>query len=392
MALDAVLFDLDGTLVDANGLHTRAWHAAMRAHGYAVGQDRIAVEIGKGGSMLVPSVLGREAERAHGDSLREAHDRLFLELLDREGVKAFPRVPEVFAALRARGLKTAIATASKEEHLEKVTAAAGLDLDALADEVVTDSDVDRSKPHPDVVTAAVDKLGLSPAQCAMVGDTPYDVEAAQRGGVTTLGLLTGVHDEAGLRRAGARAVYRDLADLFEHLDDALHRASPCAVHLTDERLRALMDVALEEARAALDEGNIPVGSVLARGDGAILARGHSQTERSGNFLLHGEMVVFHAAADAVPQHERDLILVSTLEPCVMCFGAAMEARAETIVYALAAPPNGGLGRCTPMQSPGMVMPRLVGDVCADESRALFEAWLARHPESPFVRELLARVP
>src|SRR5690606_10958215 len=78
MALDAVLFDLVGPLANENSLHARAWHRAMKEHGYAVGVDRIAIEIGKGGSMLVPAVLGREAEQKHGDSLREAHDAHFL--------------------------------------------------------------------------------------------------------------------------------------------------------------------------------------------------------------------------------------------------------------------------------------------------------------------------
>lgn len=391
MALDAVLFDLDGTLVNANSLHARAWHRAMKEHGYAVGVDRIAIEIGKGGSMLVPAVLGREAEQKHGDSLREAHDAHFLELVDEEGVRAFPGVRDLFADLHARGLKTAIATASKQQNLEKVMEAAHLDLHELADVVVTDTDVERSKPHPDVVEAAVEKLGMSPAQCVMIGDTPYDVESAFRAGVTCLGLLTGVHDAPTLDRAGARAVYRDLPDLRAHLDDALRKASPGAAHLTHAQMRQLMDLALEEARIALEAGNIPVGSVLAAGDGTVLARGHSRTESSGNFLRHGEMVAFEQAAGQVPQHRHELILVSTLEPCVMCYGAAMEARVDTILYALHAPSNGGVSRCTPMRSPGMIMPRVVGGIGADESRALFASWLERNPGSPFVRQLLATV-
>jgi tRNA(Arg) A34 adenosine deaminase TadA/predicted HAD superfamily phosphohydrolase YqeG len=300
-------------------------------------------------------------------------------------------VRDLFAAVRARGLKTAIATASKKEGLDKVIEATGLDLYALADVVVTDSDVDRSKPYPDVVQAAADKLGVSPAQCVMVGDTPYDILSAYHAGVTSIGLLTGAHEEEVLYQTGARAVYRDAAALLDALDEALERASPLAVHLDAALLERLMQEALGAARRALEAGDLPVGCALARGDGTVLATGHSRTETTGNFLLHGEMVVLHEVADDVARHARDLILVSTLEPCVMCYGAAMEARVETVVYALAAPANGGPARCTPMESPGMLMPRVVGGIRADESRALFEAWLERHPGSPFVADLLARL-
>ncbi len=390
MALDAVIFDLDGTLVDTNGTHTRAWRQAFERFSYVVGEDRIALEIGKGGSLLVPAVVGEAAEEKYGDALRDAHDEIYLDLTEKEGIDIFPDVRRLLEAVHARGLKAAIATAAKQESLEKVMEVAGLNLDELADAVVTDTDVEESKPAPDVVQAAVSKLGLSPAQCAMVGDTPYDVEAARRAGVVTFGVLTGVHDAETMRRAGARATYAAASDLLDHLDDALSLASPGAAHLTWRDLEALMAEALDEARRALDEGNVPIGSVLADGHGTILAQGRSRTEETGNFLLHAEMVAFENALGQVPSNKRDTVLVTTLEPCVMCYGAAMSARVDTILYALEAPFNGGTGRCTPMHSPGMVTPRVIGGVGREKSRELLAAWRQR-TDSPFAEKLMQEV-
>jgi tRNA(adenine34) deaminase len=133
--------------------------------------------------------------------------------------------------------------------------------------------------------------------------------------------------------------------------------------------------------------------VLARGDGSVIARGFNELNRTQNKTAHAEMVTFARAAGKVPTDARDLILVSTLEPCVMCTGAAMEAAVDTIVYALKAPADSGTGRVSPPQSPESQMPRIVGDVLPDESRALFEQWLARPRNNPrqvkFVQQLLS---
>lgn len=387
MALSAVLFDLDGTLLDTNDLHTRAWVDAFDAFGYRIPPDRVAVEIGKGGDRLVPSVLGRAAERACGEALRQAHGERYRDLLRHEPVPIFPGTEALFEALRARGLRTAVATASKAQDLEAVLARAGLDLHALADAVVTDSDVDESKPAPDVVQAALDKLGCSPAESLFVGDTPYDVTAGMRAGVVTYGLLTGVHPPEHLRRRGARAVYDDVAALEADLDGALEAASPFPLRLTAERLDALMEEALAEARAAMeDEDQLPVGAILVRGDGTVVGRGRSVSRRTGIVTDHAEM---RAIAEAGPAAgDAPLLLITTLEPCVMCFGAAQQARVDTIVYALAAPPNGAGGRCRAMDMPGMVPPRLVGGVGRAASRALLVRWRDRHPEDTFAQALL----
>jgi tRNA(adenine34) deaminase len=144
----------------------------------------------------------------------------------------------------------------------------------------------------------------------------------------------------------------------------------------DRRLveRLMLD-ALSVAREGMMAGEAPIGCVLARGDGTIVARGHNEQNRSGDKIAHAEIVTFHRAAGRVPRDAKDLILVSTLEPCVMCMGAAMEAAVKMVVFGLRAPADSGTGRVRPPESPESAMPVVVGGVRAEECRGLFERWL-----------------
>jgi tRNA(adenine34) deaminase len=306
---------------------------------------------------------------------------------------------ELLDALRARGLRLALATSASLENLTAIFESAGVgtpDGGALRDRfdaLVTKSDVESSKPSPDVVLAAVEKLELAPAQCAMVGDTPFDALSAKRAGVITLGLLSGrLHAERLLLGAGARRVWRDPAHLLAELDEALRLASPSAARLAPELLERLMREALAAAREGMARGEAPIGCVVADGDGTVLARAHNEMNATQNKTAHAEIVAFGRLAGRVPLDARDLLLVSTLEPCVMCTGAAMESAVDTIVYALRAPADAGTERVRPPQSPESQMPRIVGDVLAAESRSLFERWHAEHegePQAEYVRQLLA---
>jgi tRNA(adenine34) deaminase len=154
----------------------------------------------------------------------------------------------------------------------------------------------------------------------------------------------------------------------------------------------LVREALAAARDGLAAGEAPIGCVLARGDGTIVSRAYNEMNGSQDKIAHAEILALHRSAGKVPLEARDLILVSTLEPCVMCTGAAMEAAVDTIVFGLRAPADSGTGRVKPPASPESKTPKIIGDVLANESLALFEQWLERNrgtPQAAYVEQLLA---
>jgi HAD superfamily hydrolase (TIGR01509 family) len=395
MALAGVILDLDGTLVDTNALHVEAWRRALAQGDYTIAPDRIFEEIGKGGDFLVPALLGKQADKKDGDALRKAQPIEFGKLA-KDGIRVFPQARELLIELRNRKLRTVLATSSAEKQVKVIEQASGLPVSDLVDEVVVSEDASRSKPAPDLVWAAVEKLGMSPAQCVMVGDTIFDTESARRAGVVSLGLLCGGNSSEALLSAGARQTYADPADLLAQLDEAISSASPGSLHLTQEALETLMRSALLQAEAGLAAGEAPIGSVLARGDGTIIAAGFNEMNISKNPTSHAEMIAFAKAAKQGISGARDLLLVSTLEPCIMCTGAAMVTGVDTIIYGLRAPADSGTMRVAPARSPESQMPRIVGDVLAAHSRTLFERWLELHvddvhsgSQTAYVKQLLA---
>jgi tRNA(adenine34) deaminase len=239
------------------------------------------------------------------------------------------------------------------------------------DVIATGDDVSESKPAPAILEVAIKKLKLSPAQCVMVGDTPYDADTARDAGTVCFGVTCGgMNDEKTLRAVGMRQVYRDPIDISAHLDEAIRVASPGSALLTQNLIETLMKTALGVAREGLDSGEMPIGCVIARGDGTIVARGHNELNASQNKTAHAEMVAFARAAGKIPTDSKDLILVSTLEPCVMCLGASMEAAVDTILFGLPAATDGGRKRVRPPISPESQMPRILGSILSDESRDL----------------------
>jgi HAD superfamily hydrolase (TIGR01509 family) len=393
MALDGFIFDFDGTLIDSNETHMQAWQRAFARHGYVVALDRIRLEVGKGGDTLVPSILGHDFDAKDGKKLRDAQPEEFRKLAESNGLPVFPGAQALLQELRKRKIRTVLATSSGKKQLALSETISGLAISKLVDEITNADDIETSKPAPDLVTAAVKKLGMTPAQCAMLGDTPWDAQACKHGGVVCLGLTCGGRPAADLLKAGARAVWRDPADVLAHLDDALRIASPGSARLKQKALEGLMREALAVARDGMAHGEVPIGAVLARGDGTTVARGYNELNRLGDKTAHAEMVTFAHARGKMPADADDLILVSTLEPCVMCLGASMEARVDTIVYGLRAPADSGTGRVSPPESPGTGMPRIVGDLLAPASRSLFQEWLAKPANNPdqvrFVQQLLA---
>jgi HAD superfamily hydrolase (TIGR01509 family) len=394
MALSAVIFDVDGTLIDTNAAHVQAWDQALKQHDYRVSVDRIGVEIGKGGEKLVPSILGEKIDRRDGDSLRRTHTSEFTKIAESIKLNAFASVEPLLTAIQKLGLKLALATSSTEKELQITQRSARVDWTDRFDVIATGDDARESKPAPAILEVAIKKLKLSPAQCVMIGDTPYDADAARDAGTVCFGVTCGgMNDEKTLRATGMRKVYRDPADINAHLDEAIRIASPGSAILTPELIETLMKDALVVARQGLNAGEVPIGCVIARGDGTIVARGHNELNASQNKTAHAEMVTFAHAAGKMPTDSKDLILVSTLEPCVMCLGASMEAAVDTILFGLQAPTDGGRKRVRPPVSPESQMPRILGGVLSNESRDLLKEFLKRNPANPvqvkFVRELVA---
>jgi HAD superfamily hydrolase (TIGR01509 family) len=373
--LDALIFDIDGTLLDSNSAHVAAWADAFGDLGYRVAPDRITPEIGKGGDRLVPDVLGPAAEARDGDALRARQIEIFLSLVRRDPVRAIPGALELLDAARARGLCVALATSSTRFHLDAMLQSAGIDLCAHADVVVTRHPGNRSKPAPDLVIAAVERVGLAATQCAMVGDTRFDAIAAGRAGVTSLGVLSGGKTAEELFGGGARGVWRDCAELREHLDEALVLASPSAGRLTVDLLEQLMRSALEEAREGLRGGDVPIGCILTDGDGRIMARAHQQVGGSEDVTAHAEMCALRLLGQRDGGCGDPLVMVTTLEPCVMCLGAAILAGIDTVVYALSAPAGASSRRVEPSCTGHQQLPRILGGVLADDSRALLGEWM-----------------
>jgi len=167
----------------------------------------------------------------------------------------------------------------------------------------------------------------------------------------------------------------------------------------DEQAHAWMRQALELAAQGLASGEAPIGSILVARDGCIIGSGHNTMHRTGNVILHAEIAALNAAAGKVPPGTRGLTLVSTLEPCVMCTGAAMEAGIDHIVYGLQAPVDCGFSRVRPPESPDANMPTIAGGLMARHSRELFLAWMDQHQHDPtraaqraFIVQLLGLTP
>ncbi|GAB5520034.1 MAG: hypothetical protein RhofKO_22850 [Rhodothermales bacterium] len=389
MALAAVLLDLDGTLTDTTGLHAESWSDALAEHGYRMPADRIEREVGRTSPMLLQTIFGNAFTEEERDRLMANHRARFAEMLKTGDNALFEGVPELFVALRQRGLKIAIATSAHRGGVERTVAATGFDVYAEADAVVHGEEVTRSKPAPDLVLEAAKRLGVSPAACAMVGDTPYDMAAARRAGVVPIAVATGAYTAADFFAEGARAVYDNVADLLVDLESVLTTASPSPHVLTNAVLHTLMAEALNEAERGAANGEVPIGAVLARYDGTILACGHNEAKQRDSRIAHAETVCLEHAAGQTDAD--DLILVTTLEPCTMCLGAAMNASIDTIVYALEAPTNGGLERCVPYEPTEAVFPRAVGGIQRQQSLAMLRAYAERRPDATFVQRLLQAV-
>jgi HAD superfamily hydrolase (TIGR01549 family) len=211
-AIDTVVFDVDGTLVDTNYQHTLAWYRAFRDKGITLPLWILHRHIGMGGDQFVGAVAGEGVEEKHGDELREAWKQEYTPMLAE--VQPFPYAREVLRDVKDRGLRLVLASSGAKEQVEHYLDL--LDARDLADDWTTSADVERTKPAPDLVEVAVGKVDGTRA--VMIGDSTWDFVAAGKLDVPSYAVRTGGFSPEELRVAGAREVYESLEDLAADLD------------------------------------------------------------------------------------------------------------------------------------------------------------------------------
>lgn len=212
--LRGVIFDIDGTLLDSNGAHARSWVETLAAAGYEVPYDVIWPMIGMGGDKLLPAAAGIESDSPLGKELTEKRWEVFREKY-LPALRPTPGARELAERMKADGLKLVVASSAAEDQLESLLDVAGVA--DLMEERASSSDAKESKPDPDIVQAAIRTTRLKPEELIMLGDTPYDVEAAIGAHVNLIALLCG--GWSMLELSGATALYNDPADLltwYEH--------------------------------------------------------------------------------------------------------------------------------------------------------------------------------
>lgn len=216
---DALIFDIDGTLLDSVDLHARAWQEAFQHFGHDVPFEKIRSQIGKGGDQLLPVFLDEEQRKNYGKKLEEYRADLFKRKYLTE-VKPFPCVRELFERAISSGQKVGLASSARGDELKHYEQIANIE--DLVQVETSSADAEKSKPHPDIFQAALERLGneIDRSKIVVIGDTPYDAEAAGKAGLKTVGVLCGGFSEQSLREAGCFAIYRDPEDLLRNYEQS----------------------------------------------------------------------------------------------------------------------------------------------------------------------------
>jgi HAD superfamily hydrolase (TIGR01549 family) len=214
----AVIFDLDGTLLDSVDLHALAWQEAMLEFGHDVRFEQARSQIGKGGDKLIPVFLSADEQRDHGKELEEWRGHRFrtkyLPL-----VRPFSAVPDLLRRVREAGLRIAVASSAKKDEVDNYLDIARIT--DLVDLATSSDDAGESKPAPDIFEIVLKKLKIEGADAVAIGDTPYDAEAAGKVDISTIGVLCGGFPETSLRQAGCVEIYPGPATLFARFADSL---------------------------------------------------------------------------------------------------------------------------------------------------------------------------
>ena len=213
----ALIFDLDGTLIDTVYAHVFAWQRALDEAGMPIDGWRIHRRIGMSGGLFARAVareIGRDLTLAETDAMERRHAELFLELMPVR--RPLPGAVELLAELRGRGIVHGIATSGRRPVIDASLEALGVGEETV---VIERGDVARAKPEPDLFLACQEALGVAPGDCYVVGDAVWDLLAARRARMLSIGLLSGGYGTDELLAAGAYRVYQDPAELRSSLDE-----------------------------------------------------------------------------------------------------------------------------------------------------------------------------
>ncbi len=222
--LKAVIFDVDGTLVDSVDIHAQAWVDAFKEFGHEIEFDAVRGQIGKGGDQLMPVFLSKEELEDKGEELSERRGEILKERYLSK-IKPFADVRALFERIKADGTRIVLASSAKADELKTYQKIANIE--GLTDDETSSADAEESKPEPDIFEAAMSKLGdVEPDEVIVIGDTPYDAEAAGKAGLRTIGVLCGGFSEDSLREAGCVAIYKGPTDLLAQYDRSLLAGTP----------------------------------------------------------------------------------------------------------------------------------------------------------------------
>ena len=217
MSLKAVLLDIDGTLLDSNSFHAESWVRTLQHFGYDATFEAVVKQIGMGGEYLLPNFVPADKLRTQEKEMNAFRKSLFhREYIDR--IVPFLDARTLLERMRKRQLRIAIATSSEKNDLE--TFKTLLKVHDLIEEDATADDAEKPKPEPDIFVAALSRLGVEPSEALALGDTPWDVEAAAKAGVSTVAVQSGGWKEDQLREAGAIAIYVDVADIVRNFEQS----------------------------------------------------------------------------------------------------------------------------------------------------------------------------
>lgn len=216
--IEAIIFDIDGTLVDSVDHHAKAWQDAFEHYGKNIDFQKIRNQIGKGGDQLLPTFLTKAEIDQFGDALKTYRAEIFKKNYIAK-VKPFPRVRELFERIKKDGKRIGIGSSAHKSELDHYLKLCKVD--DLVDAATSADDADKSKPHPDIFEAALSKLGETPERTIVVGDSPYDAEAANKIRMRTIGMLCGGFDKEKLEHAGVVEIFLAPADLLQKYDQSI---------------------------------------------------------------------------------------------------------------------------------------------------------------------------